>query len=116
MKKYCLALDLKDDEKLIQDYEQYHQPENMRQDIVKSIRDAHVLNMEIFRTGNRLFMIMEVDNEYSHNIKKRMDESNPAVVEWEALMDTFQQALPWAKPGQKWVLMNQIFSLNNNEL
>jgi L-rhamnose mutarotase len=26
-------------------------------------------------------------------------------------MDTFQQPLPWAAPGQKWVPMTRIFNL-----
>jgi L-rhamnose mutarotase len=33
------------------------------------------------------------------------------VQKWEALMWTFQRALPWAAPGQKWVPMEVIFSL-----
>jgi L-rhamnose mutarotase len=112
MRKYCFALDLKDDEKLIAEYEMYHKKENVRPEINKSIIDAHILNMEIFRTGNRLFMVMEVSEEYSHELKKVMDDDNPHVQEWEQLMDTFQQALPWAKEDEKWVLMQQIYSLN----
>jgi L-rhamnose mutarotase len=112
MRKYCFALDLKDDEKLIAEYEMYHKKENVRPEINKSIIDAHILNMEIFRTGNRLFMVIEVSEEYSHELKKVMDDHNPHVQEWEQLMDTFQQALPWAKEDEKWVLMQQIYSLN----
>jgi len=33
------------------------------------------------------------------------------VQEWEKLMWKYQQALPKAKPGEKWVLMNKIFEL-----
>jgi L-rhamnose mutarotase len=40
-----------------------------------------------------------------------MDASNAKVQEWEALMDKYQQPIPWAKPGEKWVLMDQIFGL-----
>ena len=40
-----------------------------------------------------------------------MDEGNPKVQEWENLMWTYQQALPWAKPGEKWVLMEKMFEL-----
>jgi L-rhamnose mutarotase len=31
------------------------------------------------------------------------------VQEWEELMDRFQQRLPFAQPGEKWVLMEAIF-------
>lgn len=110
-KKYCLALDLKDDPTLIKEYENYHAPENIWPEIQKSIRNSGITNMEIYRTGNRLFMIMEVDDSFDFERKSRMDASNPKVQEWEKLMWKFQQPLPWAKEGEKWILMNQIFEL-----
>jgi L-rhamnose mutarotase len=33
----------------------------------------------------------------------------PRVQEWEELMAGFQQALPFAEPGEKWVRMERIF-------
>ena len=111
MKRFCLALDLKDDEKLIAEYEHWHKRENGWPEIRKSILDAHITDMEIYRTGNRLFMILEVSGEYSNELKANMDAANPKVQEWEKLMWKFQHPLPWAKDGEKWVLMNQIFKL-----
>ena len=107
MIRYCLALDLKDDKQLIEEYEQYHQ--HVWSEIKKSIHDAGIINMEIYRTGNRLFMIMETDDNFSFEKKAAMDESNPKVQEWEQLMWKFQQPLPWAKEGEKWILMEGIF-------
>ena len=109
MKKYCLALDLKDDPLLIEEYLKYH--ENVWPEIKKSILDASVTNMEIFNTGNRLFMIMETEDDFSFERKARMDEENPKVREWEELMWKYQQAFPWAKPGEKWLLMDKVFQL-----
>jgi L-rhamnose mutarotase len=34
-------------------------------------------------------------------------------MQWEKLMWEYQEALPTARPGEKWVLMNKIFSLSN---
>ena len=79
MKRYCLALDLKDDPELIAAYERWHRIENAWPEIIKSILDAHVINMEIYRTGNRLFMIMEVDDTFSPELKASMDKNNPKV-------------------------------------
>jgi len=56
-----------------------------------------------------MFMIMEVRDDFSFEGKDKMDKANPAVQEWEKLMWTYQQALPFAKPGEKWVLMKKIF-------
>lgn len=109
MQKFCLALDLVDDEELIAEYERYHQ--KVWPEIINSIKDSGIHNMEIYRTGNRMFMIIEASDEFSFAKKADMDASNSKVQAWEELMWTFQQALPWSKPGEKWMLMNKVFQL-----
>ena len=110
MKRFSLALDLKDDPALIKEYENYH--ENVWPEIKQSIKNADIINMEIYRTANRLFMIMETTDNFSFERKAQMDTSNDKVQEWEKLMWKFQQPLSWAKEGEKWVLMDKIFSLH----
>lgn len=110
MKTFCLTLDLKNEEKLIAEYETYHR--NVWPEVLQSIKDSGIENMEIYRLSNRLFMIMQVDDTFSFEKKAAMDASNPKVQEWEKLMWKYQQALPVAKPGEKWLLMDKIFSLN----
>lgn len=112
MKQYCLALDLKDDPRTISEYEEHHK--NMSPEILASIRDSGVERMELFRAGNRMFMIMEVMDGFSFGKKAEMDALNPAVQKWETLMWKYQQALPFAKPGEKWVLMKKIFDTKKN--
>jgi L-rhamnose mutarotase len=109
MKRFCLALDLKNDIKLIQEYETFHQ--NVWPEIKRSISDAGITTMEIYRTGNRLFMIMETTDNFSFGAKEKLDTENEKVQEWETLMWKFQQPLPWAKKGEKWILIDKIFQL-----
>jgi L-rhamnose mutarotase len=109
MKRYALALDLKDDPSLIAEYEAYHR--DVWPEIKKSIAESGITGMEIYRFGNRLFMIMETDDTFTFERKSAMDASNPKVQEWESLMWKFQQPLPGSKPGEKWVLMDKIFEL-----
>lgn len=109
MKRYCLALDLKDDPALIEEYEAYHR--QVWPEIIKSIKDSGIASMEIYRAGNRLFMIMETDDTFSFGKKASMDSANKKVQEWELLMWKYQQALPFSQPGEKWVLMEKIFSV-----
>jgi len=111
MKRYCLALDLKDDPQLIAEYEYWHRAENGWPEIKKSILDAGITEMQIYRTGNRLMMIMETNEQFNATAKTAADAANPKVQEWEQLMWKFQQPLPWAKEGEKWVMMEQIFEL-----
>ena len=109
MKKHCFALDLKDDPELIQKYIEHHQ--NVWPEVLKSIRDSGIINMEIYHLANRLFMIMETLDDFNPEEKAKADRENPKVQEWEALMDKFQKRLPFAKEGEKWVPMEIIFSL-----
>ncbi len=109
--RYCFALDLKDDAPLITEYERYHAPGGVWQEVLDNIRAAGVETLEIYRTGNRMFMIMEVNEDFSFEKKAELDASNPKVQQWEKLMWGFQQPLPWAKEGEKWVLMKNIFKL-----
>lgn len=109
MKRYCLALDLKDDAQLIAEYEQLHR--EIWSEIKDAIIDSGIISMEIYRIGVRLFMIMETTDEFSFEEKSKEDAQNTKVQEWENLMWKYQQALPKAKEGEKWLLMNKIFDL-----
>jgi L-rhamnose mutarotase len=109
MIRYCLALDLVNDATLIAEYEAYHQ--SVWPEIKDSITTSGITDMEIYRFGDRLFMIMEVNDTFSFDDKGAMDAVNPKVQEWEQLMWKYQQAIPGAKPGEKWVLMDRIFKL-----
>lgn len=109
MKRYCLTLDLVDDPALINEYEIMHK--EIWPEIAASIRNSGIANMEIYRFSNRLMMLMEVSPEFSFEQKSLRDAADEKVQEWERLMWKYQQAVPGAKPGEKWVLMNKIFSL-----
>lgn len=109
LKKYCWALDLKDDPLLIEAYKAYH--EKVWPEILDSIQSAGIEQLEIYLVANRLFMIMQVNENFSFEKKAAMDAANPMVQKWETLMWQYQQALPSAKPGEKWLLMEKIFEL-----
>jgi L-rhamnose mutarotase len=108
-RRYCLTLDLKDDPTLIAEYRKYH--EKIWPEITQSIKRAGIEDMEIYLLGTRMFMIMEVNESFSLEAKTAADNANPKVQEWEKLMWKFQQELPQAKPGEKWLRMERIFKL-----
>jgi len=108
-RRYCLALDLKDDPKLIAEYKRHH--EKIWPEITHSIKQSGIEDLEIYLLGTRLFMIMEVTDGFSFEDKREADRTNPKVQEWERLMWRFQQPLPQATPGEKWLLMERIFKL-----
>ena len=108
-RRYCLTLDLRDDPALIVEYRKYH--EMIWPEITKSIKDLGIEDMEIYLLGTRMFMIMEVNDDFSFEAKANADQGNPKVQEWEKLMSKFQQSLPDARPGEKWIKMERIFKL-----
>jgi len=109
MQRFCLALDLKDDPESIAEYEQWHAKGKGWPEVRQNDLQSGILDLQIYRTANRMFMIMDTDDEFTFEKKAKLDAVNPHVQEWERLMWGFQQPLPWAKEGEKWVLMDQIF-------
>ena len=103
IKRYCYSCDLKDDSKLIAEYKAYHAEGKAWTEITKSIKDAGIVDMQIYLTGNRMFMIMEVNETFNPDKKAALDAQNPKVQEWENLMWDYQQELPWAEKGEKWI-------------
>jgi len=112
-RRFCLTLDLKDDPELIAEYRRYH--EKVWPEISLSIRESGIEDMEIYLLGTRMFMIMEVNERFSFEAKAQADRLNSKVQEWEDLMWRFQQSLPQAKPGEKWLRMERIFELEGEE-
>ena len=113
MKRFCLALDLKEDENAIKAYDDYHT--RVWPEVKESLKEAGILDMEIYRTHNRLFMILKVTPDFSFEKKAALDTANPKVQEWEKLMSDFQKPLAWSKPGEKWLLMERVFKLEPGE-
>jgi L-rhamnose mutarotase len=108
-RRFCFTLDLKNDPHLIAEYRRFH--EKIWPEITDSIRNSGIEDMEIYLLGTRLFMIMEVNDSFSFERKDKADQNNPKVQEWEELMWQFQQPLPEAKAGEKWLRMERIFKL-----
>ena len=113
MSQRVFILDLKDDPKLIAQYEAWHAPGKVPAAVVQSIRESGIAGMEIYRCGNRLVMIVEDGAEF--DARRNGAASEPAVIAWEALMDRFQQRIPWAENGEKWVPAKRIFSLDEQQ-
>ena len=110
--KIYYLLDLKDDPDLIARYKAWHAPGAIPSAITESIRKAGIDALEIFLVGNRLMMILTPGPDFDPVAKAAADAASPEVQDWEALMWSFQQALPFAAPGQKWLPMERIFALS----
>ena len=115
MKHYCQTLDLKADEQLIREYCYWHSPEHIWPEIPAGIRAVGILNMEIYRLGTRLFMIVETPDDFVWDEAFARLATLDRQAEWEAFVSRFQQADPASASAEKWQLMEQIFKLPAGE-
>lgn len=109
----CLALDLVDEPEAIACYEHYHQPEAIWPAIPVGIRAVGVLEMQIYRIGTRLFMIVET--EEGVNLDEAFREMGQLTdqPEWAAFVGQWQKRLPEAQPGEHWAKMKPVFRLTD---
>lgn len=107
-RRVCFALDLVNDADLIAQYEAAHEREAFPPHIAVGIAEAGYLSMEIWRTGERLFMIAEVTDDWPRDLSaeaRRLDDA------WQEQMDRFQKRLPHGEPNEKWTPMTRIFAV-----
>ena len=109
--RVCFALDLVDDAALIADYERAHAAGAAWPEVTTAIRAKGFLSMEIWRTGDRLFMIAEVADDWPRAIPSDLAAID---AKWEAAKDRFQKPLDHAAPGEKWVRMDRIYALDGS--
>jgi L-rhamnose mutarotase len=108
----CFMLDLKDDPSLIAAYRDWHRPGGPPPAVTASIRAQGVREMLIFLSGIRLCMVVDADASFGGAAKRASEAANEDVRAWEQQMSLYQQALPWAAAGEKWVECDLIYALS----
>lgn len=107
----CFAVDLVDDADMIARYEAWHEAGGPPAAVTAAIRADDVRELEIWRVGDRMFMILEQGSGYDPAAKAARDAADPDVQAWDALMRTFQKPLPFS-PDQTWTEMTRIYALS----
>ena len=114
MSKHVLAVDLKDDPAIIEAYTEHHQ--RVWPEVLNSLRRAGIVDMEIYRLGRRLVMLVEIQDGLDvRRVFAAHVPSHPRVIEWEALMKSMQEPPPGSPPGEWWVQMQPVFRLERSE-
>ena len=109
MKRFCQTLDLKDDPELIEQYCYWHR--HIWKAIPLGIRAVGILDMEIYRLGTRLFMIVETPDDFNWDEAFARLATMDRKAEWEEFVGRFQRCAPDASSADKWQLMEQVFKL-----
>jgi len=109
--RYCMTLELKDDPDLIKEYEEWHQPQKIWKEIPEGIRQVGIMDMEIYRFGTTLFMILTVPVDFDFNTQMGKLAGLPRQAEWENFMTKFQAAEPGTSSAERWQKMERVFKL-----
>src|SRR3954463_11752847 len=104
-RRFCFALDLKNDSALVADYRKYH--EKIWPEITQSLKDSGIEDLEIPAWYAHVHD-HGVNESFSSEKKAKADHQNPRVQAWEQLMWKLQQALAEAKPDERWLRMERI--------
>lgn len=110
-KRYCKALKLENDPKLIEEYKKVHAPGACWPEITQGMLDVGIVDMEIYLLGNQLFMIMDTVPDFDHDSAMKILASKPRQSEWEAYVSRFQKTSADATADEKWQLMERIYKL-----
>ena len=111
-KRYCMTLDLKDDPKLIEEYEDWHEAENIWKEVPEGIRKIGILDSEIYRSGTTLFMILTVPVDFDFETQMGILAGLPRQAEWEDFMTKYQASKPGSSSAEKWTKMVRVFKLH----
>ena len=109
MEVYAQALDLINNEKLIKEYEDYHK--NVWPEVLEGLRSVGIIRMRIWRINNRLFMLIETDDNFDVKKFQKYTDTNPKAKEWDELMKSYQERIPNSK-GEWWSEMTLAFDSN----
>ena len=107
MKRYCQTLTLVDNEFMIKKYVEAHS--HVWPEVIQGQREVGILDMQIYRKGRSLFMIMDTVDEFDFVRDMARLATLPRQAEWEAYVSQFQGAKSDARCDEKWTLMERIF-------
>lgn len=107
MKRYCQTLTLVDNPEMIEKYVEVHK--HVWPEIIEGQREVGILDMQIYRNGRQLFMIMDTVDDFDFARDMAKLATLPRQAEWEAYVSQFQGAKATARSDEKWQLMKKIF-------
>lgn len=107
MKRYCQTLTLVDDEEMIEKYVEAHA--HVWPEIIEGQRKVGIMDMQIYRRGQTLFIIMDTVDEFDFDRDMTRLSALPRQAEWEAYVSRFQGCAANASSADKWQLMERIF-------
>ena len=113
---YVYTCNLKNDADSIARYKNYHRKEGVWPEVIKTYETSGARSVKIYLKHTRLVMIVSLPESLSwEEFSERYASAYPEKMkEWGELMAPFQTPPPFAKEGETWVQMEQIFEFQKN--
>lgn len=111
VKRYCQFLEIEDNPKLIELYRMMHSRAEAWPEVLAGIREAGILEMELYIVGNKVVMIVDTPLDFDWDSAMARLASMPRQAEWEAAVAALQGCSPDATSDQKWTMMERMFHL-----
>lgn len=113
MKQFAQTILLKDDPAVISAYEAHHAA--IWPEVAEGLRGIGIEQMVIWRSGRQLFMLMQTADTFdAARDFVRYEAGHPRREEWQRLMESFQEPVPEAQPGEWWAAMREVFRLSES--
>lgn len=111
VKRYCQILEIADNPELIALYKECHSKDKHWKEIREGIRSVGILEMEMYISSNKVFMIVETELDFNWEDSMNRLASMPRQAEWEEFVAKLQGCEPKATSAQKWTRMERMFHL-----
>src|SRR5450755_4332036 len=85
-------MDLNNRQDLLEAYELAHKRGNTPAAVIRAQRSHGISELEIYRAGDRLVMIMEVSDDYDPAALDAQSGHSPEIAAWHQRMAEFQRA------------------------
>ena len=111
MRELVLTTDLRDDPEVIRQYRAYHAA--VWPEVTESLKQVGFRAARIYLLGRRLVMILQVDDDFDGaEASRRHRAAHPRILEWEEMMDRFQERPAGTAGSGKWAPMERIWELS----
>ena len=98
---------LVDNPELVSKYVEAHS--HVWPEVIAGQHDVGILQMQIYRLGRSLFMIMDTVDDFDFARDMARLAGLPRQAEWEAYVSQFQGCAAGASSAEKWQMMEKIF-------
>jgi L-rhamnose mutarotase len=114
-KRYCKTLQLENDAALIKEYKRLHAMGNAWREITQGMKDAGIVDMEIYLDGTTLFMIMDTMQDFDHDNAMEKLAMSPRQSEWETTVSKYQKTSVSSSAKDKWKLIERIYKMDQEK-